>query len=349
LDFGVKETAPGTFSVSVPCWRATKDVSLKDDLLEEVGRMIGYESITPQPPLIESVVPPDNPSRKYERHVRDLVAAQGFTEVYNYSFISEEMARAFHFDPDAHIKVTNPIASDQSLMRTSLLPGIRKNLIDNGRRLNSFRLFEVGREIHPKAKGLPEEIPHVAAAVFAREGDGSGGLFELKRLAECLMPECEVQPAQARKYEHPQRAATVSWQGELIGRLFELHPSLGVEGRAAILDLDLGVIERLDQRQERYQSLRRFPTSAFDLSVITSLREPVGAVDKLLQNAADSDLVEIEFVRQYTGAPLPEDRKSVSFRLTVGALDRTLSSEEVASKRNRIIDAMRESGYELRV
>jgi phenylalanyl-tRNA synthetase beta chain len=349
LEFGVKETAPGTFSVSVPSWRATKDVSLKDDLLEEVGRMIGYESITPQPPLIESVVPPDNPSRKSERHVRDLVAAQGFTEVYNYSFISEEMARAFHFDPDAHIKVTNPIASDQSLMRTSLLPGIRKNLIDNGRRLNSFRLFEVGREIHPKAKGLPEEIPHVAAAVFAREGDGSGGLFELKRLAECLMPECEVQPAQARKYEHPQRAATVSWQGELIGRLFELHPSLGVEGRAAILDLDLGLIERLDQRQERYQSLRRFPTSAFDLSVITSLREPVGAVEKLLQKAADSDLVEIEFVRQYTGAPLPEDRKSVSFRLTVGALDRTLSSEEVASKRNRIIDAMRESGYELRV
>jgi phenylalanyl-tRNA synthetase beta chain len=349
LEFGVTETGPGSFSVSVPSWRATKDVSLKDDLLEEVGRMIGYESITPQAPLIESVVPPDNPARMYERHVRDLVAAQGFTEVYNYSFISEEMARAFHFDPDAHIKVTNPIASDQSLLRRSLLPGIRKNLIDNSRRLNSFRLFEIGREIHPKGKGLPEEIPHLVAAIFAREGDGSEGLFELKRLAECLMPQCEVQPAEARKYEHPQRSATMSWRGETIGRLFELHPSLEVEGRAAILDLDLALIERLDQRQERYQSLRRFPTSAFDLSVITSLREPVGRVEKLLAQAAGSDLVEIEFVRQYTGAPLPEDRKSVSFRLTVGAADRTLSSEEVAATRNRIIDAMRGAGYELRV
>jgi phenylalanyl-tRNA synthetase beta chain len=349
LEFGVTETASGTFSVTVPSWRATKDISLKDDLLEEVGRMIGYESITPEAPLIESVVPPDNPARKYERHVKDLVAAQGFTEVSNYSFISEEMARAFHLDPDAHIKVTNPIASDQSLMRTSLLPGIRKNLIDNSRRLNSFRLFEVGREIHPKPKGLPEEIPHIAAAIFAREGDGSAGLFELKRLAECLMPECEMQPGEARKFEHPQRAATVSWQGEPIGRLFELHPSLGVEGRAAILDLDLDRIERLDQRQERYESLRRFPTSAFDLSVITSLREPVGNVEKLLAQAAGSDLVGLEFVRQYTGSPLPEDRKSVSYRLTVGAQDRTLSSDEVASTRNRIIDAMRESGYELRV
>jgi phenylalanyl-tRNA synthetase beta chain len=349
LEFGVTETAPGSFSVTVPSWRATKDVSLKDDLLEEVGRMIGYESITPQAPLIESVVPPDNPVRMYERHVRDLVAAQGFTEVYNYSFISEEMARAFHFDPDVHLKVTNPIASDQSLMRLSLLPGIRKNLIDNSRRLNSFRLFEIGREIHPKTEGLPNEIPHLAAAIFAREGDGGEGLFELKRLAECLTPQCEVQPAEARKYEHPQRSATVSWRGETIGRLFELHPSLGVEGRAAILNLDLTLIERLDQRQERYQSLRRFPISAFDLSVITSLREPVGRVEKLLAQAAGSDLVEIEFVRQYTGAPLPEDRKSVSYRLTVGAADRTLSSEEVAATRNRIIDAMRESGYELRI
>ena len=163
------------------------------------------------------------------------------------------------------------------------------------------------------------------------------------------MPGCEVQPAQARKYEHPQRSATVSWKGESIGRLFELHPSLGVEGRAAILDLDLALIERLDRRQERYQSLRRFPTSAFDLSVVTGLREPAGSIEKLLARAGGSDLAEIEFVRQYTGAPLPDDRKSVSYRLTVGALDRTLSSEEVAGIRNRIIDAMREAGYELRV
>src|SRR5260370_34018111 len=281
--------------------------------------------------------------------MRDLVAAQGFTEVYNYSFISEEIARAFYFDPDAHIKVTNPIASDQSLMRLSLLPGIRKNLIDNSRRLNSFRLFEIGREIHPRPQGLPKEIPHLAAAIFVRDADGSACLFELKRLAACVMPRCEVQPAEARKFEHPQRSGVVSWRGESIGRLFELHPSLGVEGRAAILDLDLALIERLDQGQERYQALRRFPTSAFDLSVVTSLREPVGSIEKLLLQAAGSDLVEIEFVRQYTGAPLPEDRKSVSFRLTVGAPDRTLSSEEVAAMRNSILDSMRRLGDELHV
>src|SRR5207248_6332385 len=105
----------------------------------------------------------------------------------------------------------------------------------------------------------------------------------------------------------------------------------------------------LDQRQERYQALRRFPTSAFDLSVVTGLREPVGDIEKLLGQAAGSDLVEIEFVRQYTGAPLPEDRKSVSYRLTVGAPDGTLSSEEAGVTRARVIKALHAAGYELRI
>jgi phenylalanyl-tRNA synthetase beta chain len=349
LEFGVRETAPGHFSVTVPSWRATKDISIKDDLLEEVGRMVGYESITPTAPLIAAVVPPENPARLYHRKVRNMAAAQGFTEVYNYSFVSEEMIRAFGFAPQEHVRVTNPIASDQTLLRTSLLPGIRKNIIENSRRLNSFRLFEIGREIHRRSEGLPDEVPHFAATLYEREGDGSAPLYELKRLAECLMGECAVRAAQARAFEHPERAAIVSWRGEDIGRLFEMHPSLGVEGRTAVLDLDLAAMLRLDTQERRYRALRRFPTSAFDLSVVAALREPAGEIERRLREAAGSDLVEIEFVRQYTGAPLPEDRKSISYRLTVGANDRTLSSDEVTAIRSRVIEALRRDGFELRI
>ena len=141
----------------------------------------------------------------------------------------------------------------------------------------------------------------------------------------------------------------MSWRGEDIGRLFELHPSLGVEGRAAVLDLDLGAMQRIDTGEKRYRPLLRFPTSAFDLSVVAKLREPAGEIERRLRAAAGSDLVEIEFVRQYTGAPLADDRKSVSYRLTVGASDRTLSSDEVAAIRNRVMEALRQAGYELRV
>jgi len=338
LEFGVEELAPGHFIVQVPSWRATKDIAIKDDLLEEIGRMVGYESITPQPPLIESVVPPESPTRLYLRQVRNMAAAQGFTEVYNYSFVNEEMILAFAIGPGDHVRVTNPIASDQTLLRASLLPAIVKNILDNSRHLQDFRLFEIGREVHPRGRDLPQEIPHVAAAIYSRDGDGSAGLFELKRLAECWMPGCTALPANPRAFEHPERAAVVAWRGEEVGRLFELHPSLGVKGRAAIVDLDLLRMEKLHREQDvRYRPLRRFPVSSFDISVLAGLRELASNIERQLVAAAGSDLVEIEFLREYRGAPLPPDRKSVTYRITVGAADHTLSADEITAIRDRVI------------
>ena len=101
--------------------------------------------------------------------MRNIFVDQGFTEVYNYSFLSEEAVRAFGFDPAAHVRVTNPIASDQALMRTSLLPGIWRNITENAKHRESFRLFEIGLEIHKRHEGLPDEVPHLVAAIYDRQ------------------------------------------------------------------------------------------------------------------------------------------------------------------------------------
>jgi len=368
LQFSVAEPSPRVLSVSVPSWRATKDISIKDDLVEEVGRMIGYDSITPQAPLMPVAVPPANPERLFERRVRAMAAAQGFTEVYNYSFISEDQARALGFDPAAHLRVANPISADQTLMRLSLLPGIYRNILDNSRHFDSFRLFEIGVEIHPRGAasnaaapeaklreaahsdaGLPDEIPHFAAALYDRQG-GEAGLFEMKRLAECLMRGAEARHAAARKFEHPARTAEVVWRGEVVGRLFELHPSMLETGRAALLELDLRAVRRLSEIGEiKYKAIRRYPSSAFDLSVVADAREPAGHIGAQLSRLAGELLEAIEFVREYSGPPIPEGKKSVSFKLTVAAADHTLSLEEAGGIRAQIIEGMRARGYELRV
>jgi phenylalanyl-tRNA synthetase beta chain len=340
LKFRVDEIAPRTFSVVPPSWRATKDVTIKDDLVEEVGRMIGYDSITPVAPLAPARVPPSNPERAFHHRVREIAVDQGFTEVYNYSFVSEEQARVFGLDPAAHVQVANPIAADQNLLRASLLPGIWKNVIDNARHFDSFRFFEIGREIHQD-----HETPHLAAAIYAKDG-GIAGLLELKRVGECFLSGIEVRPAAAAAHEHPQRAADVFYNETRIGRLFEFHPRLVESGRAAVIDLDLLLLEKLQPPMPSYQPLRRFPTSAFDLSVIAPKRALIGKIEAQLRNLAGDALVSIAFLRDFT---LPDESRSISFRLTVGAADRTLSSEDVAVIRNRIIDGMREAGYDLKV
>jgi phenylalanyl-tRNA synthetase beta chain len=333
LQFGVSED----FVVTVPSWRATKDVSVADDLVEEVGRMIGYESIPPTPPAVHSTVPPDFPERTYLRRLRAFLTARGFTEVYNYSFLSEEQVRQFGFDPAEHVRVLNPIAANQSLMRTSLLPGIYANLTENRKHFGQFRLFEIGREIHPRAGQLPDEVPHLVAAIYGVED----GLFELKRIAESLATRVVVKPiAEARPYEHPTRAAEI----EPGGRLFELHPSL-IEGRAHILDLDLRALMPHEPLASKYVPVRRFPTSGFDLTLLTEPRKHVASIERDL--TTESTLVEqIEYVGEFQKSP---EVKSVTFRFTLGTSDRTLSSAEVNEFRASTIARMQALGYQLTV
>jgi phenylalanyl-tRNA synthetase beta chain len=257
--------------------------------------------------------------------------------------------RAFGLDPAGHVRVANPIASDQALMRTSLLPGIWHNVLDNAKHRESFRLFEIGLEIHKSGSALPDEIPHLAAAVYERYGDGRAGIFEIKRAAECLLPGVEAVPAAAREFEHPARSAEIDWRGQVVGRLFELHPRLVESGRAAILDLDLRVIESLSGAEVKFTPIRRYTSSAFDLSVIAPLRAYAGTLRSEAAGFAGPLLESIEFLREYTGPPLPEGSKSVSFRVTVGSPERTLSSEEVGQIRAGMIEGMRGLGYELRV
>jgi len=307
--------------------------------------MIGYGSITPQAPLLPAVVPPGNPTRRFHHEVRYIFVDNGYTEVYNYSFLSEEAVRAFGFDPAEHVRVANPIASDQALMRRSLLPGLWANVVENAKHHENFRLFEVGLEIVGQVADLPTETPHLVAAVYAREGDGSPALFEIKRIADCVLPGVQTEPASARPFEHPARAANLIYNGQPVGRFFELHPSLLKTGRAAILDLDLALIEPLFARNIKYTPIRRFPSSAFDLSVVAPLRETAG---KLRATIGHPLIESVEYVRQYIGDPLPADRKSVTFRVTVSSPERTLSSDEITAARGAISEQFRVQGYEIR-
>ncbi len=170
----------------------------------------------------------------------------------------------------------------------------------------------------------------------------------MKRAAECLRPGAVTRPCTARPYEHPARAAEIHWNGAVTGRLFELHPSLS-EGRVAMLDLDLTVVQAAAPNEKRYAPIRRYPSSAFDLSVVAAEREPAGDLRARLAALAGPLLESIVYQRQYAGPPLDAGTRSVSFRLTVGSPERTLSSEEVAEVRGRLIDGMRAQGYDLRL
>jgi phenylalanyl-tRNA synthetase beta chain len=254
----------------------------------------------------------------------------------------------------SQIGVRNPIASELTHIRRSLLPGLFKNLLDNVRNHPEFRLFEIGNEVHPSAvAGPPNEIVHLAALFYNAQGDEQT-FFEMKRVLECAFPGARLTAESTPKpYEHPSRAALVRWSGTEAGRLFELHPSLladeGIEGRAMLFDIDMQqALSVASQMQTSYKPPRKYPTSGFDLSAVAATKTPAAEIEEHLSRAAAANLVAIHFVRQYSGPPLLEGQKSVSYHLEIGAPDHTLTSDEVSAIRERIAKAMQNAGFEIR-
>jgi phenylalanyl-tRNA synthetase beta chain len=350
LVFGVEPAGPRKLTITVPSWRATRDISIPEDLVEEIGRMVGYASITPRAPAVPAEPTPRNLQHEQQRVVRAALAGQGFTEASNYSFISEAEAALFGYQTAGLLQVANPIVAEQKYMRPSLLPGIRRNLADNSRYFSDFRLFEIGREYHKGKDGVPLERTHLVAAIFnrddrSREGHGAN-VLEMKRVAQFILPDFRVVPEKAAAgVAHPERAAYVEAGGQRVGSLYELHPSLLDRGRAAILDLDLDALQALPPQPRKYQPLRRFPTSSFDLSIVAGAHELAASLESKLRQLAGDDLAALQFLLVF---PLPQEKKSVSFRLTVGAESRTLTTDEVTRIRERVVAGIKAAGYELR-
>ncbi|MFN8812896.1 MAG: phenylalanine--tRNA ligase subunit beta [Acidobacteriota bacterium] len=346
LAFGVADEGEA-LAVTVPSWRATKDISIPDDLVEEVGRTVGYETIPPVAPAMPVTPPPVNLERRFYNELRGVASQQGFTEVYNYSFVSEAQAARLGVPVEGHVRVLNPIASDQGLLRTTLLHGVLKNFEENRKHFDEFRFFEIGKEIHKQPEGLPRELGHLVAGLYARGGDGVAGLRELQRLARAMAPGMRFEPtAEVRAYEHPLRSVNVYLGEALVGRIFELHPRWMEEGRAAVLDLNLGPLAcAMAGIAKQYQPVRRYPASEFDLSVLAGERTFAGTVEKALGSARGEAVERIEFLTEYE---LPDGRRSLSFRVTVARQDRTLTQEEISAQREAMIGAIREAGFELR-
>ncbi len=346
LSFGVVEQGE-VLEVTVPSWRATKDISIPDDLVEEIGRTVGYATIEPVAPAMPVTPPQVNLERKFYNELRAVATQQGYTEVYNYSFVSEAQAARLGVPVEQHVRVLNPIASDQSLMRTTLLHGVLKNFEDNLKNFDEFRFFEIGKEIHKQAEGLPQEMGHLAAGIYAASGDGAAGLRELQRLARALSPAMEFVPtAEVRAFEHPLRSVEVMLGAAKVGRIFEFHPGWVEEGRAAVLDLTLGPLAcAMAGVAKKYQPVRRFPSSEFDLSVLVEARVFAGAVEKVLRGTATAAVERVEFLREFT---LQDGKRSLSFRVRVAKQDRTLTQEEITAERDGMIAAIRSAGFELR-
>ncbi len=331
LDFTV-----GGDQVTVPSWRG--DVRRMADLAEEVARFYGYNNIPTTLMRGQTTLGGFSPAEQVERRLGASCRALGFDEIITYSFISPTYYDKIRWPQDAQrrksFKILNPLGEDTSIMRTTTLPSMLEILTRNYNfRNKSARLYEVGRTYTPGGKdGLAIESKYLTLGAY-----GGMDFFTLKGVVEAILKElrCDnisfVAVTENPSY-HPGRCAAVWAGGQVLGVLGQVHPlaakNYGVDTEIYAAELSLAALMDAKGADPVYTPLPKFPAVTRDIAVVCDLAVTVGALEDCIARGAKGLLKEVTLFDIYTGAPIPEGKKSVAFNLTLRADDRSLTAEE---------------------
>lgn len=327
------------FEVSIPSWRL--DSATEIDVIEEVGRLHGYSKIARTVPVTEQAGAL-TPQQQDRRRIRALLTGMGISEAMPLPFLAPgDLARAGLGDDG--ITVTNPLVAEESIMRTSLRPGLLKAVAYNAaRRTTGVSLFEIGR-INPGGGGdLPDEHEHLAVILAGQEATAATALWRrLVRHMAVTQPGVVNGPVDGL---HPGRSGQVLADGQPVGALGEIDPQVlaayEIDERVAWLEVDLGALLETDRGLVPYRAPSRYPSSDVDLAFAVPDEVSADEVAATIAEAGGDLLASVSLFDVFRSEQLGEGRRSLAYTLRFEASDRTLNDAEVAQARQSCIEAV---------
>ena len=327
--------------VDIPSFRP--DSTTEIDVIEEVARMHGYTRIARTRP--RSMLTGALSRRQVDRRtVRTAMIGLGLDEVMPVPFLAPGDLERAGLDADG-ITVTNPLVAEESVMRSSLRPGILKTLAYNAsHRLAGLGLFEVGHVYrHPEAsQPLPDEREYLAVALAGRDAGDAVGVWSA--LADALAARDYALVADVVAGLHPTRTARIEVGGVPVGHVGEVDPGVldafDVPERVGWLEVDLDTLLGVPHGDTPYQQVSRYPSSDIDLAFEVDDAVPASAVERCLREAAGDLLARLSLFDVFRGAPVGDGSRSLAFTLRFQAVDRTLTDAEMVDVRRRCIDAV---------
>ncbi|MFH1286435.1 MAG: phenylalanine--tRNA ligase subunit beta [Candidatus Magasanikbacteria bacterium] len=356
LGFGIK-IKKNTISVQVPSWRATKDISIPEDIVEEVARIYGYDNIPEQLPRFSIEAPEKNKLLSLARSIRESLALEHtLTETRNYSYVSPDWLAKIGIDSAHHIALENPIAKDRPLLRRSLLPNMLEHVEANLHRFEAVKLFEVGRtyileEAGERADSSGDDLlprqDTVLGIVYAQKGDGTP-FFVVSNILKNLFLKHGVElsfvPSSKHvSYIHPGRSADLLVWKELIGSIFELDPgvqdTLGIPYRTAFAEVHLDRILDFCLDRSRYSGVPQFPSVTRDIALLVSRDVSHRDITTAIKDA-DELISEVELFDVFGGKGIPDGKKSMAYHIEYRATDRTLRTATVDKVHAKVVNML---------
>ena len=351
----------GEYRCIVPTWRSTGDVSIHDDILGDIARLIGYEYFKKQPLPVKFEHCVNQVRMDLARRLREYLAFRcGMNEIFTYPWIDEKYIRAAKIDTSDSVRLATPPAPELGILRSSLIPGMLESIEKNHRYYDEFSMFEAAQvfvkgEYSPSS---PDEVLPVhrnfLTGVFAGK-DAKDLFFSVKGVIEGMSGYCHFEPLTFAQNEKPCWADDKVWLnvmcGEVIvGSIGLLAVSALAESgikliSAAAFELDTGMLTPYPSRTNEFVHLPLYPLVDQDLSILvdesvkwSQIEEAIGKMVK-----------ELNFVEEYRGKQIPAGKKSIMLSYRIGNDDSTMTSKQIEKRMNAIVGVLQKKvGAELR-
>lgn len=344
--------------ITVPSYRAG-DTRHKADIAEEIARFYGYDVI-PNTAVTGASQGGLTLEQKFEKHLGELLRANGCYEVETYSFISPKYYDKINLPEDSELRrsvvITNPLGEDTSVMRTTCVPSMLEVISRNYNNRNlSGRLYEMGKVYLPKESPdiLPDERVVAVVGTFGDKED----FFALKGILDEAFDKLgvvgvEYSALKTNPAFHPGRCAEITIGEKKIGVIGEIAPAVlenyEIGTRAYVASVDMADIFENRIAEKKFKPTPRFPASGRDLAIICDDEIPAASLEKAIRTGAGKLLEKVELFDVYKGPSVAPGKKSVAYSMTLRAPDRTLTVEECDKAVAKVLKELEKLGAKLR-
>ena len=341
-------------TVSVP--RRRIDISIKEDLIEEVSRIYGVDNIEGKLPIV--------PMRKgsydkTQREIRNKMIALGLKETLTYVLINDKEVNGYTLDKFEPLKLLDPITEDRNTLRYSMIPSLYKVYEYNkAREQKDISIFEIGKGFYKKDEVYGEDTK----LCVLMSGKYSTGLnnnknvdfYVIKGIAEEILDylgyagRYSFMKQEMPKEIHPGQSAMINVNGSNIGMIGKIHPSV-TKDDVYVLEINLDELFTKKVGKMKYKEFSKFPSINKDIALVVDKKAVSKDIEKVIKSAGGSLLTNIEVFDVYTGVGVGIDKKSIAYSLTFSDMKKTLTDEEINGLMDKIIDAVsKKCGAELR-
>lgn len=349
------EAVNGKLVLDVPTRR--QDLKIKEDVIEEIARLYGYDEIPKTLPVTESTPGGLTAYQQKRRVVRRFMEAAGLSQAITYSLTSPRDAQAFALETADVTKLLMPMSEERSVLRQSLIPHLLDAASYNAARRNdSVALYETGSVfLGIEEDGLPKEVEHLAAVLTGKwvhhawQGETKKvDFFVAKGIAEGLFSQLGLQnrvefSKTSPKGMHPGRTAAILLDGAAVGVIGQVHPAVQNDHdlqETYVLELNLRAVLEAETDELLYEPVPRYPSITRDIALVVGSETSAAELEKIIRQAGGKLLKNCRLFDLYEGKNVEEGTKSVAFSLTYFDPARTLTDEEVVAAHTKVLDAL---------